>query len=141
MIPGYQKRPWISPIPPRLFTSLSFTLLSMLWGSRLCLETADDVIQTALRETHHELSIEDHQLLCIGSWLFQTGPMVSVNWEFYRFTFHECSEPEADNLFHSMGRTWSIHSGEDLQTKDMASRWRNMIVSPIAQKSKSANRV
>jgi hypothetical protein len=87
----------------------------------------DDDVRKALEETHDQLLIRDHQLLCIGSWLFQ--PTESNIWEFYRFTFYEKPETEQHKLFNSIQRSWNDSTGEELTTKQATQWWRNMIVS------------
>jgi hypothetical protein len=87
----------------------------------------NDDVRKALEETHDQLPARDHQLLCIGSWLFQ--PTESDIWEFYRFTFHEKLETERHNLFKSIQRSWNHSTGEKLTTKQVTQWWRDMIVS------------
>jgi len=87
----------------------------------------DDDVRKALEETHYQLPIRDHQLLCMGSWLFQSTELDI--WEFHRLTFHEKLETERHNLFKSIQRSWNNSTGEKLTTKQVTQWWREMIVS------------
>jgi hypothetical protein len=116
-----------SPVPPAFFKTETFDLLLKLWGPRLCPESMNDDVRKALEETHYQLPIGGHQLLCIGSWQFQSTE--SDPWEFYRFTFHEKLETERHKLFSNIRRSWNEYTREEFTTEHVTQRWRTMIVS------------
>lgn len=123
-----QRRRGPSLVPRYAFTMTSRNVISKLWGPRLSPGMTDETVKWAFEEMHRQLPDRHHKLLCIGVWMFQANPLTDVDWDFYRFTFHEALEEDRELLYSEMKDRWNSHAKEDLNIQEVENEWRGMIV-------------
>ena len=123
-----QRRLGLSPVPRFAFSMTSRNVISKLWGPRLSPRVTDQTVQRAFEEVHCQLPDRHHKLLCIGSWMFQANPLTEVDWNFYRFTFHEALEEDREHFYSEMTDRWNLYAKEDLNIQKVENEWRGLIV-------------